>query len=211
MRRSRKRQTSEVPPYWKIDALPSDPIVQFFTNKIPEYRADAAIIKFRDAYLTIAKKYKVGRDGLVHETHLMEEVKQEFGHEVAHLRTDELRSIIVSIHKSDGGGKIYGGSWRGGLRKKAIRGPMTRQQKKTMREMQKQHNDYLERLRARPDWPALRATRFSMDNHRCRLCNADKNLVCHHRTYATWETPYEIDDLTTLCQDCHNLFHGNTC
>lgn len=43
---------------------------------------------------------------------------------------------------------------------------------------------------------------------RCELCNGEKNLEVHHRTYENhgyeW---FNQDDLICLCHDCHETHH----
>ena len=39
-----------------------------------------------------------------------------------------------------------------------------------------------------------------------RLCNGTEGLDVHHRTYDRVGAE-ELDDLTTLCDRCHTLFH----
>ena len=44
------------------------------------------------------------------------------------------------------------------------------------------------------------------DNSRCSLCNSKSNLHVHHKTYSNVGNE-PLDDLITLCSDCHGLFH----
>lgn len=63
------------------------------------------------------------------------------------------------------------------------------------------YEDYLRSSR----WKSLRNEALDRDGRRCRLCNRAGRLQVHHRTYpAVWgrET---VEDLTTLCDDCHAL------
>lgn len=57
-------------------------------------------------------------------------------------------------------------------------------------------------------WQAIRAQAVERDGNRCRVCNSPDNLNVHHRSYERLgqELP---DDLTTLCQSCHEMFHTN--
>ena len=59
-----------------------------------------------------------------------------------------------------------------------------------------------------PEWKRKRSMALDRDGHRCRVCNAGHELEVHHRCYPTngWGTE-SIDDLTTLCSECHNVFH----
>jgi hypothetical protein len=56
-------------------------------------------------------------------------------------------------------------------------------------------------------WKAKRGPALERAEHRCQVCNADKHLDVHHRTYERLgnEKP---GDLTVLCRTCHELFHG---
>src|ERR1043166_4266602 len=53
-------------------------------------------------------------------------------------------------------------------------------------------------------WRDIREQCLARDNYRCRLCNSPDALQAHHRTYAHFEKE-TLDDLTTLCEPCHNL------
>lgn len=58
-----------------------------------------------------------------------------------------------------------------------------------------------------PLWGQKREGALRRDGYRCRLCNSPDNLNVHHRTYE--RRGYErLDDLTTLCRDCHAKHHG---
>jgi len=60
-----------------------------------------------------------------------------------------------------------------------------------------------------PRWQKRRLEVFARDDWRCRLCNNGKRtLAVHHRVYSSgnpWDEP--MDDLVTLCEDCHAAFH----
>ena len=68
---------------------------------------------------------------------------------------------------------------------------------------------YLKSLR----WRLLRWACKRRDGHRCRVCNGTVGLQAHHRTYThrgRAELRYlfsgfrrELDDLTLLCNECH--------
>lgn len=57
-------------------------------------------------------------------------------------------------------------------------------------------------------WQQVRQEAHKRDGGRCRVCNSPENLNVHHRTYERLgeELP---DDVTTLCQPCHEMFHAN--
>ena len=64
--------------------------------------------------------------------------------------------------------------------------------------------DYLQT----PEWQARRKVMLRQAGYRCQVCNTDRLLHVHHRTYERrgMEQPA---DLITLCGDCHKLFHDN--
>lgn len=64
------------------------------------------------------------------------------------------------------------------------------------------YRDYLETS----EWAARRGPALVRDGWRCRLCNASRRLVVHHRAYAR-RGHEPVEDLTVLCWDCHGLFH----
>lgn len=57
-----------------------------------------------------------------------------------------------------------------------------------------------------PEWIAKRDEVLDRDDHRCRVCNSEENLNVHHRTYVRRGNE-DLNDLTTLCQPCHEYFH----
>lgn len=57
-----------------------------------------------------------------------------------------------------------------------------------------------------PEWQEKRELALERDGYRCRNCNCDKNLHVHHRSYERRGNE-DINDLTTLCNDCHEHFH----
>ena len=66
---------------------------------------------------------------------------------------------------------------------------------------------YQEYLKS-PHWQALRIKALDRDLYLCRICRSSKKLHVHHRSYKNKGlNGMEIEDLTTLCEKCHNLFH----
>ncbi len=65
---------------------------------------------------------------------------------------------------------------------------------------------YLDYLQT-PEWAAKRQQILDRDGHRCRVCNSTEQLNVHHRTYER-RGDEDLDDLTTLCQPCHEYFHS---
>lgn len=56
------------------------------------------------------------------------------------------------------------------------------------------------------EWKEVRNDRIFLDGYKCRMCGSAMNLVVHHITYE--RVPNEdMDDLITLCRDCHNRLH----
>lgn len=59
-----------------------------------------------------------------------------------------------------------------------------------------------------PEWKLLRKKALDRDNNCCRLCSSTKKLNVHHRSYPKdgWQNDC-VDNLTTLCNQCHAKFH----
>jgi hypothetical protein len=55
-------------------------------------------------------------------------------------------------------------------------------------------------------WKTVRELRLTIDGRRCRLCRSTERLQVHHSTYERRGCE-EMDDLITLCGDCHQMFH----
>ena len=56
-------------------------------------------------------------------------------------------------------------------------------------------------------WRIKRQQALDRDGFRCRICNSEKSLVVHHRKYPKILGTEPVEDLTTLCSRCHDLFH----
>lgn len=71
----------------------------------------------------------------------------------------------------------------------------------------KRSEEYEAYLRS-PAWQAKRAGALDAAGRRCQVCNTDRHLDVHHRTYERFgdEDP---GDLTVLCRQCHELFHDS--
>lgn len=54
-------------------------------------------------------------------------------------------------------------------------------------------------------WKAKRELALERDGFRCRLCNSGDDLEVHHRSYGDELGSETIDDLTTLCVECHDI------
>ena len=67
--------------------------------------------------------------------------------------------------------------------------------------------DYGER-RLSGEWEILKKKVHGRDGYRCRICNRnDLPLHLHHRTY-TYYAEESLENLLTLCADCHLIFHS---
>jgi hypothetical protein len=57
-------------------------------------------------------------------------------------------------------------------------------------------------------WQEVRKAALERAGRRCQVCNGDKQLDVHHRTYER-KGREEPGDVTVLCRKCHETFHGN--
>ncbi len=55
-------------------------------------------------------------------------------------------------------------------------------------------------------WRNRRESCVNRFKNKCAVCNSDKDLEVHHRTYDNLGAE-EPDDTTCLCSKCHGLFH----
>lgn len=58
-------------------------------------------------------------------------------------------------------------------------------------------------------WLRVRREALARAAHRCQVCNTDKALDVHHRTYERLGAERPAD-LTVLCRRCHDIFHKAT-
>ena len=58
-----------------------------------------------------------------------------------------------------------------------------------------------------PAWKQKRIEKFQQVGYNCQLCNSDKKLQVHHKTYKNLRHE-PLNDLTVLCAECHSLFHN---
>lgn len=56
-------------------------------------------------------------------------------------------------------------------------------------------------------WKTISAQRLALDNHECVLCGGVAENV-HHRRYPKALGEEMINDLVSLCRQCHALHHG---
>lgn len=63
--------------------------------------------------------------------------------------------------------------------------------------------------RINPDeYKALCNSVFDRDNWRCTECNSRNNLTAHHVIYRSQGGEDSMENLKTLCSDCHSYAHG---
>ena len=58
------------------------------------------------------------------------------------------------------------------------------------------------------NWNRLRFVVFKRDGFRCVICGSRHNLVCHHIIPVRCGGSHNLDNLITLCEDCHKKIHG---
>lgn len=68
--------------------------------------------------------------------------------------------------------------------------------------------DYKDFLKT-PYWKAIAEKTKQMAGYKCAICNSNKNLATHHKTYEHhgYELFYIKEDLIVLCDNCHKKFH----
>lgn len=59
-----------------------------------------------------------------------------------------------------------------------------------------------------PHWTQIRNEAVSRTRGRCQLCNSPTKINVHHRTYERIGSELP-EDLTVLCQRCHQYFHDH--
>jgi len=68
------------------------------------------------------------------------------------------------------------------------------------------HRGNYKRYLKSEDWEVIRNKVLIRDKRKCCFCLSNKNLEVHHETYKN--VFYEdLDDLITLCHDCHRAIH----
>ena len=67
--------------------------------------------------------------------------------------------------------------------------------------------DYYDYINS-PEWKERARKRMRMDRFQCSVCGTAKNLAVHHITYERLGHE-DMDDLITLCKDCHAKVHEN--
>lgn len=66
--------------------------------------------------------------------------------------------------------------------------------------------NYLEYIQSL-EWAAKRRRALDRAGHRCQLCSSRKKLEVHHNTYENLGDERD-EDLTVLCDPCHEVFHA---
>jgi predicted HNH restriction endonuclease len=56
-------------------------------------------------------------------------------------------------------------------------------------------------------WQQMRAAVLARDDYRCRACDVAEDLHVHHRYYPDDPYAVRVEDLTTLCANCHAAVH----
>lgn len=58
-------------------------------------------------------------------------------------------------------------------------------------------------------WKKVRLLVFKRDGFKCVICGSTENINVHHSTYKHhFDELNHLDDLITLCKNCHNEAHG---
>lgn len=144
----------------------------------------------RDAYLAVAKEVKAYREKFVAETRNVEMVRFLCGPQYAHVRVDEIRDRIPTCCKNP---EKHGGGWRA----KGGHGPG-----KGVKPSPRWYQEYLN-----DDWwKSFKGLVLRFWEHRCALCNSNKNIDVHHRTYERLHEE-KISDCIALCRSCHKRHH----
>ena len=56
-------------------------------------------------------------------------------------------------------------------------------------------------------WQRLRNERLELDGHACCVCGAQERIEVHHLFYRHDLNDTHLNDLITLCHECHNAVH----
>lgn len=91
-----------------------------------------------------------------------------------------------------------------GIRRKRS---MAREQLRDRRQVQAEaaRREEYDRYMQSQEWKRRRAVAIRKAGGRCQVCNRGGELHVHHRTYERFGAEME-DDLTVLCEDCHDLY-----
>lgn len=59
-----------------------------------------------------------------------------------------------------------------------------------------------------PKWKAIRERALMRDEYKCRLCGSSEHLHVHHARGAhRFHEENHMEDIITLCEDCHSRIH----
>lgn len=72
--------------------------------------------------------------------------------------------------------------------------------------MDNSFSSYSEYLQS-TEWNVLSRLARERDGYKCRICNGEQDLNVHHRAYPDQLGTESLNDLITLCAECHSLFH----
>ena len=56
-------------------------------------------------------------------------------------------------------------------------------------------------------WKIIREQALRRDGYTCKICGTGINLRVHHVNYEHLGTEQELDDVVTLCEECHSKVH----
>lgn len=59
---------------------------------------------------------------------------------------------------------------------------------------------------ASQEWKDVREQRKQIDDYKCVMCGSESNLQVHHQHYGNIGHEY-MDDLITVCYECHRKIH----
>lgn len=57
-------------------------------------------------------------------------------------------------------------------------------------------------------WLKIRSRRLRIDDYKCQRCGSGINLSVHHLVYPDVWGEERIEDLVTLCANCHSEVHS---
>lgn len=57
------------------------------------------------------------------------------------------------------------------------------------------------------EWRQLRKQAFERDEYKCTVCGSGLNLRGHHRRYRKDIRTCIVDDIQTMCNECHERHH----
>ena len=150
----------------------------------------------RDCYLSIAKP--PSRKNIKHTEKTKEKMrKTQLGIKGYHL-SDSAKENISEAQKKrfQQGGTV----WNKGLTKETDERVFNLAQKMAGRRNEN-------RLPTRKYWRGLNKEAKIRDNHMCGVCGYEENLDVHHIVPWARVQEHKLDNLITLCKDCHKEMH----